>query len=145
MDRRSFLSNACMMTGLSASYLTAMGFGLRYVFPGKNERIQRMLVGLRKDLLPGSATAFTAPDGRTVNVLHGPTGFKALSDICPHLGCKVQWDARNGEFLCPCHDGHFDADGMPTGGPPADMGIPLSTYEVEVDGEMVFLMLRVTK
>lgn len=41
-----------------------------------------------------------------------------LSSVCPHLGCSVAWHSENNEFLCPCHGGHFAADGKLLGGPP---------------------------
>jgi menaquinol-cytochrome c reductase iron-sulfur subunit len=43
--------------------------------------------------------------------------LRVLSDVCPHLGCSVQWqDARN-SFVCPCHSATFEANGARTGGP----------------------------
>jgi menaquinol-cytochrome c reductase iron-sulfur subunit len=43
---------------------------------------------------------------------------KALSAICPHLGCTVPWDPGRNEFVCPCHGGTFSADGTHLSGPP---------------------------
>jgi menaquinol-cytochrome c reductase iron-sulfur subunit len=44
--------------------------------------------------------------------------LKALSAICPHLGCIVPWDPGRNEFVCPCHGGTFSADGTRLSGPP---------------------------
>jgi menaquinol-cytochrome c reductase iron-sulfur subunit len=44
--------------------------------------------------------------------------LKALSAICPHLGCTVPWDAGRQEFVCPCHGGVFSPDGTRLSGPP---------------------------
>ena len=46
-----------------------------------------------------------------------------LTPTCPHLGCSVSWQADkdqqgNGEFVCPCHKGVFNAEGQLKGGPP---------------------------
>ena len=143
-SRRIFLTNAVMFAGLAVSYTTALGFGARYLFPTKRTREQRLLVGQRSQMPPGSATPFRTPQGQTINVVHSPTGFLALSDVCPHLGCKVHWDANGSEFVCPCHDGHFDAEGNPVSGPPKDMEAGLSRFEVVEDGDLVYLDLKVT-
>ena len=143
-SRRAMLTNGAMLLGLAVSYAAAFGFGARYLIPTKSNRIQKLLVGLKTKMPPGSATPFKTPEGQTINVIHGATGFLALSDVCPHLGCKVYWDANGSEFVCPCHDGHFDSSGAPVSGPPADMGVPLSQFEVVEDGDLVFLNLRLT-
>jgi menaquinol-cytochrome c reductase iron-sulfur subunit len=43
---------------------------------------------------------------------------KALSAICPHLGCTVPWDSGRNAFVCPCHGGAFSPDGAHLSGPP---------------------------
>lgn len=35
----------------------------------------------------------------------------AFADVCPHLGCRVQHDAANKLFVCPCHQGVFRESG----------------------------------
>jgi cytochrome b6-f complex iron-sulfur subunit len=44
--------------------------------------------------------------------------FKAFSLVCTHLACTVVWIPEKKEFFCPCHDGHFDAEGSVLSGPP---------------------------
>jgi len=143
-NRRDFLANSFLGTGLVVSHVFAAGLGLRYLYPQKKERKQRLFVGLKSEIPPGSAFPFKTPQGATVNIVHGQQGFMALSDICPHLGCRVHWEAQNNEFVCPCHNGHFDAQGVPTSGPPADTGIALAKYEVVVDGDVVFMEWKVS-
>jgi menaquinol-cytochrome c reductase iron-sulfur subunit len=57
--------------------------------------------------------------------------FKALSAICPHLGCTVPWDPGRNEFVCPCHGGTFSADGTHLSGPPRRS---LDSLETRVSG-----------
>lgn len=38
----------------------------------------------------------------------------AFSDTCPHLGCKVEYQATSQSFLCPCHASAFKLDGERT-------------------------------
>lgn len=44
-------------------------------------------------------------------------GIEALSSICPHLGCEVPWNKSRGQFVCPCHNSVFAADGSYVSGP----------------------------
>jgi len=41
----------------------------------------------------------------------------AMSTICPHLGCAIDYDEAGERFVCPCHDSYFDLDGKETEGP----------------------------
>ena len=36
----------------------------------------------------------------------------AFNDTCTHLGCKVDYQASNKRFFCPCHQSAFDLDGI---------------------------------
>jgi menaquinol-cytochrome c reductase iron-sulfur subunit len=56
---------------------------------------------------------------QTVYVIPGPAGQpRALSSVCPHLGCTVQWRAEKDLFICPCHGGTYAPDGARLAGPP---------------------------
>jgi nitrite reductase/ring-hydroxylating ferredoxin subunit len=44
----------------------------------------------------------------------GPKAVKALCVVCPHAGCFIGYDAKSGQFLCPCHLAYFDLDGLRT-------------------------------
>lgn len=41
-----------------------------------------------------------------------------LDPTCTHLGCACEWDDAIRNFLCPCHGGAFDLQGLVTMGPP---------------------------
>jgi Rieske Fe-S protein len=42
---------------------------------------------------------------------------QALSTVCPHTGCAVDWTSTNKQYQCPCHDSVFDASGARVSGP----------------------------
>ena len=68
------------------------------------------------------------------NVLTGmEEGLVTTYQKCPHLGCRVHWEAQNDRFFCPCHNGVFNADGLATAGPPAQAKQSLGTVPVIVD------------
>jgi menaquinol-cytochrome c reductase iron-sulfur subunit len=63
-------------------------------------------------------------------VLRQGDDLVALSTVCPHLGCAIDWDAAGDRFVCPCHDSYFDRQGGVTEGPsPRGM----DALEVQVD------------
>jgi Rieske Fe-S protein len=41
----------------------------------------------------------------------------ALSSVCPHTGCSVDWEADRRRFVCPCHASAFDVEGRRQAGP----------------------------
>jgi Rieske Fe-S protein len=53
----------------------------------------------------------------------------ALSTVCPHAGCAVDWDEKGAAFVCPCHDSRFSSAGERLSGPSPR---PLDTLDVDV-------------
>lgn len=62
-----------------------------------------------------------------------------MSPICTHLGCSVgeanaEQKKDNLSFLCPCHAGEYDENGINVGGPPPR---PFDVFEAyEQDGNV---------
>lgn len=54
---------------------------------------------------------------------------RALSTVCPHAGCAVDWDEAGKSFVCPCHDSRFSLAGERQSGPSPR---PLDTLDVDV-------------
>jgi len=59
---------------------------------------------------------------------------EALSGVCPHLGCPVGFEPAKQQFLCPCHDSYFGANGE-IGKGPAKRGMDPLPLEVK-DGRL---------
>jgi menaquinol-cytochrome c reductase iron-sulfur subunit len=56
--------------------------------------------------------------------------IKVFSNVCTHLSCRVAWKEGPKQFVCPCHDGHFDVQGNVVSGPPPK---PLLQYETRIE------------
>ncbi|HEX2909547.1 MAG TPA: metallophosphoesterase [Chloroflexia bacterium] len=65
----------------------------------------------------------------TVFVVQQGQEYLALSDICTHQGCEVNWDAKNNLFQCPCHGSQYDLTGKNIAGPAPR---PLPRFKTEV-------------
>ncbi|WP_082234001.1 ubiquinol-cytochrome c reductase iron-sulfur subunit [Halobacillus massiliensis] len=67
----------------------------------------------------------------------------ALSPICTHLGCTVDWGSNEeypDQFYCPCHGGRYTKDGVNVPGTPPTA--PLPTFEMKVEEGMLYLGLE---
>ncbi len=74
--------------------------------------------------------------GHPVEVVRKASAVTARSLLCTHQGCEVAWSGEAQAYLCPCHEGKYDAEGRPKEGPPPK---PLATLAARLDGELVVL------
>ncbi len=135
-ERRTFLSNL-LGGALTVGVVGVIGAILAYLFPAErrvfNPARRRMRVA-RLDEIPIGKGKQVLFDGEPVWVLHLKGGWMALSAICTHQGCIVQWDEKRLTLSCPCHAGLFDANGNVLAGPPRR---PLKRLRVStVQGEI---------
>lgn len=131
ITRREFLYYAWM----SSTVLFMAGSGgatLAYAFPRfkEGEFGGKFIVGKEEDFEDGSVTLVR--DGKFFLVRQG-NEFKALYQVCTHLGCLVR--QAEGGFSCPCHGSKFGKDGTLVATPaPRDM----DEFAVEiVDGNVI--------
>lgn len=64
----------------------------------------------------------------------------ALSPVCTHLGCFVNFDKNSNEFICPCHGGRYDINGGVIGGPPKE---PLNRLPVKIESKEVYIGIKI--
>lgn len=145
----STLSTTVMAGGLIGGYGTFIAFAGRFLFPAKPLPTAWLFVGRLEEIRPGDTINYEAPAGQDIIITRiGEKGtaedFLALSTTCPHMGCRVHWQAQNDRFFCPCHNGAFSPTGEPTAGPPKDANQPLPRYPLKVEDGMVFVEVRTT-
>jgi cytochrome b6-f complex iron-sulfur subunit len=79
-------------------------------------------------------------DGALLNV-------RALSQRCPHLGCRPNPCPEDFWFQCPCHQSRYDRLGIKAAGErygPAPRGMDRYPIEVDADGVLTIDTSRVT-
>lgn len=47
----------------------------------------------------------------------GQNGPWALSRKCTHLGCRLNYQEKEGILICPCHSSRFNTEGVRLSGP----------------------------
>lgn len=92
---------------------------------------------VRQADVPAGGHLIVTYAGKPVLVRQGADGqVEALSLVCTHLGCTVEWEEENQGFRCPCHEGKFDAEGRAIAGPPK---LPLQKLQVRREGDILWI------
>jgi len=145
-DRRWFLSagSLAMAAGLAGGYGPFAVMLGRFVYPAGGSNRGWLFVCQVDQLQPGQAIDLASPSGQRIVIARQGQGvtendFLALSSTCPHLGCRVHWEAQNDRFFCPCHNGAFNRNGVATAGPPAAAGQSLTRFPLRVENGLLFL------
>lgn len=129
-SRRSFLGASLGALGVIAA--AAVSWPLfRYLAPRSVGEAAGKVVISERDVPEGEAKFFEYAGSSAVLIRRRGAGLAAYSAVCTHLGCIVQWEKERQDFLCPCHGGHYSADGAVTAGPPPK---PLKKLPFAVSG-----------
>ncbi len=116
-SRRKFLAG-CVGCLAAAGAVAALYPVYEYLAPQKAATTGEKVTIPDSSIPPGEAKFFDFR-GETGVVVHKKSGeFIALSAVCTHLGCIVQWERDKQDFLCPCHGGRNTSDGVVVAGPP---------------------------
>lgn len=125
-SRRKFLGmclGGVLASGGGALLYTLIG----YLAPRRGSDASKVISFPAADVPAGTAKFFEYKGRTAVIIRQKNQALVALSAVCTHLGCVVQWQKEKEEFLCPCHAGRFSVTGLVLGGPPPK---PLETIPV---------------
>ncbi|MFA6980943.1 MAG: ubiquinol-cytochrome c reductase iron-sulfur subunit [Ignavibacteriaceae bacterium] len=136
-NRRSFLKYllSTSVVGFLASVLYPI---VSYLNPPKQNEVEVSSV------LAGKISDFEKDSGKIIRFGNKPVlvirtekdEFKAMSAVCTHLDCTVQYKKEMGLIWCACHNGKYDLNGKNVSGPPPR---PLDMYQVNKQGENIFV------
>lgn len=140
VSRRSLLD--WLLSGSLASFVAAVLYPVwRYVAPPTvKEGVTDSVVAAKvTELAPntGKVFRFGSRPGILVRTTSGE--WRAMSAVCTHLQCTVQYRPDLEQIWCACHNGRFDLTGRNVGGPPPR---PLEPFAVTVTGDDVVVSLR---
>ena len=134
-NRREFLQKTLAFLGLTT--LAAFLYPLfKYFSPPVGESATKRLVFSKKDIPVGEAKDIIFNNTPGVVINRPDKGYVALSRVCTHLGCLVDYQKDKNRFLCPCHAGTYDLSGNVTSGPPPK---PLQQFPLKVEGDSIII------
>lgn len=134
-QRRQFLY---IILGTTAAFVTGLAAWpvWHYLLPGRKADAEAKIPVPRGNVPLGKGYFFNFRGQPAVILQPAPGRFVALSAVCTHLGCVVQWLPDKKEFLCPCHGGRFNAEGQVLGGPPPK---PLALLPLTLEGDQLLV------
>jgi cytochrome b6-f complex iron-sulfur subunit len=88
------------------------------------------------ELKPNSAKVFRFGTRPALLIRTSEGEYRAVSAVCTHLGCTVQYKGDAKEIWCACHNGFYDLNGRNVSGPPPR---PLEAYDVHVRGQEIYV------
>lgn len=84
------------------------------------DRVRSGLARSVEDLDPGEAGHVRHGTETVAAYRDGGGALHMVSPNCTHLYCKLQWNAAERSWDCPCHGSRFDIDGRVLQGPAVD-------------------------
>jgi cytochrome b6-f complex iron-sulfur subunit len=135
MKRRSFLQ--LLLSLLGASTLVSLVYPLyRFLVPPRSEERPKTIEIAKRDIPLGGTKEIVFNNVPAIVLNRPGKGLIAVSRVCTHLGCLVQYDKENKRLLCPCHAGVYDLEGGVLSGPPPK---PLAKLPLRVEGETIVI------
>jgi cytochrome b6-f complex iron-sulfur subunit len=130
IERRQFFKQAGKWFGCSAAMVFLKACNSNDVSPS---------VPFSIDLTTSAYSALQKVGGsvvvnRVIIIRKSTSDYIALSTICTHQSCTVNYNSSTTELVCPCHGSVFNNSGQVLLGPASS---PLPTYTVSISGNVL--------
>ncbi len=127
--------------GLLASAIAFLYPVLRYLIPPPAADLgtDTVVAGRVGELKRNSGKIFRFGSRPGLLILTADGEYRAMSAVCTHLNCTVQYRSDLKEVWCACHNGFYDLNGRNIAGPPPR---PLTLYDVSVQGDEIIVSRR---
>ena len=135
--RRRFVE-VFLSAGVVASLASFLYPVLRYILPPETAEAtsDTVLAGRVGDLKPNTGKIFRFGSKPALLMLMPDGQYSAISAVCTHLNCTVQYRSDLRSVWCACHNGMYTPDGRNISGPPPR---PLEKYDVFLKGEEIYV------
>lgn len=132
--RRAFLITAASAAG--ACYAGLLAYPVYRYLASPSEMalsasaVTEVTLKDAQKLPPGSVLMFKFGSAPAMLIHHTDNTWVALTAVCTHLGCTVQYEPQMDRIHCACHGGVYNAHtGANVSGPPPK---PLKLFKVAV-------------
>jgi cytochrome b6-f complex iron-sulfur subunit len=135
--RRSFLAEA--LVSWIILMLLPIIYGItKYILPSKiSEAVQESMKAAKVYEITPQTSKLVRFNNKPVLIIRNERGqIKALSAVCTHLGCIIQYLPVQRNFHCNCHGSIFDTDGKNISGPAP---IPLAQFKVDIKSDDIII------
>ncbi len=124
--------------GLVTSISSFIYPAVKFIMPPNvpEAAVNEVVAGKVQMLKPYSGAIVRFGNKPVLLVRLSETEWKALSAVCTHLNCTVQYQEKTHQIWCACHNGFYDVNGKVVSGPPPK---PLDEYAVRVRGDEVVI------
>jgi Rieske Fe-S protein len=122
--------------GFLASFVSFFYPVLRYLLPPATAEISTDTVVAARvgELKRNSGKIFRFGVRPALLIFTAEGEYRAMSAVCTHLNCTVQYRGDQQRVWCACHNGFYDLTGRNIAGPPPR---PLDQFDVHVRGEEI--------
>ncbi|KER09660.1 MAG: hypothetical protein HY22_09905 [[Candidatus Thermochlorobacteriaceae] bacterium GBChlB] len=122
-NRRDFLTIVVSFFGGLLTLATLYPV-VRFILPPPKQKKEEssLVVGKTSDVPPNSGKIVVF-NGQKLLVTNVGGEYKAISAVCTHLQCIVQWKKDEQLVWCACHNAKYSTDGEKISGPqPSGLG-----------------------
>jgi Rieske Fe-S protein len=122
--------------GLLGSLISFLYPVLRYLIPPAVPNLggDEVVAAKVGELKPNGWKIFRFGSRPALLLLTVEGEYRALSAVCTHLSCTVQYRNDLHQIWCACHNGLYDLSGRNVAGPPP---LPLEVFQVHRRGDEI--------
>lgn len=135
VTRRSFLTSA-IVGWFGVAGISILASVIQYLIPPAwRELAFRIMLPTKVSDIPlGQATIVKVEKKAIILVRTPENQVRALSAVCTHLGCIVEYRPEESHFKCNCHGSVFDMTGKNISGPAPR---PLQAFRTQVKDDRI--------